>query len=283
MPSIGVIGGSGIYQIEGVKVLEEKEIDTPFGKPSDKITIAEIGGVEVAFLPRHGKGHRYSPTTIPVKANIWAMKSLGVRKLLAISAVGSLRKKIKPCDLVIPSQIIDRTKRRDLSFFEEGVVGHISFAYPFCSHLSKIVYQTLKKSKIATIHKNATYVCIEGPQFSTFAESNIYRKLKADIIGMTAIPEAKMAREAEICYAMIALSTDYDCWHKEVVTVEMVLKNMKTNVENVKKALPLIIKNISLETCECESAAQFAIITDKNVIPNNTKKKLDLFYGKYWK
>ncbi|HCL56496.1 MAG TPA: S-methyl-5'-thioadenosine phosphorylase [Spirochaetia bacterium] len=282
MAEIAIIGGSGVYQIEGVKIIQELDIDTPFGKPSDKIMIAEIEGKEVAFLPRHGKGHRILPGELPVEANVWALKSIGVRKVIAVSAVGSLKEKIKPRDFVIPSQIIDRTKNRPLSLFGKGVVGHVSFADPFCPHLSESLYQTLKKLNLTDIHRDAAYVCMEGPQFSTKAESNLYRSWDADIIGMTAIPEAKMFREAEICYAMIALSTDYDCWHEEIVTVEMVIGNMKSNVENIKKALPDIIKNIEIKSCGCEQAAAFAIMTDKTMIPQETKQKLSLFYKKYW-
>lgn len=283
MAELGIIAGSGIYEIEGVEIIKEIELKTPFGKPSDKIMIAKIGGKEVAFLPRHGKGHRHSPTVIPVKANAWAFKKLGVRKVLAISAVGSLKEEIKPQHFVVPSQIIDRTKRQSLSLFDEGVVAHVSLADPFCKDLSANLYQTIKSINTVQVHSNETYLCMEGPQFSTRAESNLYRSWGCGIIGMTAIPEAKIFREAEICYSMIALSTDYDCWHDEPVTLEMVLENMGKNVANLKKMLPKIIENISLQPCGCENASQYAIVTDPKRIPNKTKKKLDIFYGKYWK
>ncbi len=283
MPEIAIIGGSGVYNIDGVKIKEELDIKTPFGKTSDKIMIAEISGIEVAFLPRHGKGHPISPTKIPAKANVWALKSIGVRKAIAISAVGSLKEEVAPQDFVVPDQIIDRTKNRDLSLFDEGIVGHVGMADPFCNDLAGNIYNTLKNQKEVAIHKGGTYVCIEGPQFSTKAESNLYRSWGAEIIGMTAIPEAKLFREAEICYAMIALSTDYDCWHDEIVTVEMVLENMSVNVNNIKKMLPEIIKNINIKECDCESAAKFAVVTDPKLIPSSTKKNLAVFYEKYWK
>lgn len=283
MPEIGIIAGSGVYEIEGVEVIKEVDVKTPFGKPSDKIMIAKIGGREVAFLPRHGKGHRHSPSNLPVKANAWAFKSLGVKKVLAVSAVGSLKEKIKPKDFVVPSQIIDRTKRHTLSLFDEGIVGHISFADPFCACLSENIYKTILDLNLVDAHKDEIYLCMEGPQFSTKAESNLYRQWGAGIIGMTAIPEAKIFREAEICYAMIALSTDYDCWHEEAVTVEMIVENMKTNVANLKKMLPLIIEKIEVKPCACESAVKYAIMTNLKMVPAKTRKKLDVFYGKYWK
>ena len=283
MPAIGIIGGSGVYEIEGISVKKTLAIKTPFGKTSDKIVIADVAGKEVAFLPRHGKGHFYSPSTVPVKANVWALKSIGVRKVIAISAVGSLKKEIAPQHFVVPNQIIDRTKSRPSSFFEEGVVGHVGFADPFCQELSDFLYNTIHEINVVPVHREITYLCMEGPQFSTRAESNLYRSWGAGIIGMTALPEAKLLREAEICYGMIALSTDYDCWHEEDVTIEMVVKNMSANVANIKKILPELIRRLDINDCVCEKAAAFAIMTDKKIIPSKTKKKLALLYEKYWK
>lgn len=281
----GMIGGSGVYQIDGVRVIDEIQVETPFGNPSDEIIIANIEGENVAFLPRHGVGHRISPTELPVKANIWALKSLGVEKIISISAVGSLKEELTPKDFVIPDQIIDRTRNRDSSFFEDGIVGHIGFAEPFCMDLSKALIEAAMLSKVK-VHQKETLICMEGPAFSTKAESNLYRSWGAGIIGMTALPEAKLAREAEICYATIAMVTDYDCWREEeeAVTVEMVLKTMKTNVENAKKMIPDIIKILKNQPtdCSCGNAAQCAIMTSPDIIPEETKRKLELFYGKYW-
>ncbi|HOJ49844.1 MAG TPA: S-methyl-5'-thioadenosine phosphorylase [Spirochaetota bacterium] len=280
---IGIIGGSGIYDIENIEKIKEINIKTPFGKTSAPITIAKIEGKEVAFLPRHGKGHIYSPTELPVKAAAWAFKKLGISKVIAISAVGSLKEEIKPRDFVIPFQIIDRTKLRNQTLFEHPIVGHVSMADPFCIDTSNKIYEIII-SKIPNVHKGKTYLCIEGPQFSTRAESNLYRSWGADIIGMTAIPEAKIFRESEICYSMIALSTDYDCWHEEDVTVEMVISNMKYNIETLKKLIPDIVKGIEEKECVCHSAAKNAIVTNlKEVkLPRKIRKKLEIFYGKYW-
>ncbi len=281
-----VIGGSGLYQLENAKVVDEVDVETPFGKPSDKITIVDIDGRLTAFLPRHGKGHRYTPTEIPVQANIWALKWLGVERIIAVSAVGSLKEEIKPGDFVITTQFIDRTKSRPLSFFGNGIVGHIPFADPTCPDTSRVVKDVIEKWGKKKVHFGGTYVCIEGPQFSTRAESNLYRSWGADIVGMTGIPEAKLAREAEICYAQIALATDYDCWHEghEDVTVEMVVKTMQENVAAVKEVLPLIIKALPEErNCVCVNAAQTAVMTAREYFPLETMRKLELFYSKYWK
>lgn len=282
---VGIIGGSGVYEIDNVKVIEEFYPETPFGYPSDKIVIADLDGTAVAFLPRHGKGHRFLPTEVPVKANIYALKMLEVECIIAISAVGSLQEEIKPRDFVIPNQIIDRTKQRDLSFFGKGIVGHVSLADPFSKILSDYLYETVKKQNTVDVHKDITYLCMEGPLFSTKAESHLYRTWGCGIIGMTAIPEAKLAREAEIPYAMIAMSTDYDCWNEEEenVTVEMVMEHMMTNVKQVKSMLVEIVKDIpDLSQCFSKSAAQFAIITSKDKIPDTIKKELELLYGKYF-
>ncbi len=280
----GIIGGSGIYAVENLKVLEEKAISTPFGDPSDKILIGQFeNGEKIAFLPRHGKGHRIMPTELNARANIYALKSLGVERIISISAVGSLKKKIKPRDIVIPNQLIDRTYHRPNTFFGEGVVGHIGFADPFCNSLEKFLYTEIKK-KGFPVHQKETYVCMEGPAFSTRAESNLYRDWGAGIIGMTALPEAKLAREAEICYAIVAFATDYDCWYEEEesVSVEMVIANFQANIEKAKTIIKDIVSRLpDTSSCPCHSAAAGAIMTQKNLIPEATKKKLDLLYGKY--
>lgn len=281
---VGIIGGSGVYDIEGVEVIEEVNLETPFGKPSDRIIICNVNNVPTAFLPRHGRGHTILPTEVPSKANIYALKSLGVETIIAISAVGSLKEEVKPKDFVIPNQIIDRTRKRDISYFGEGVVGHVTFADPFCTKLSDYLYDIVKKQGIVDVHKDETYLCMEGPLFSTKAESHLYRSWGCGIIGMTALPEAKLAREAEICYGMIAMSTDYDCWHEEEesVTIEMILENMHANVKNVKGFLADIVSNLpEMGNCTCRSAAQHAIITDRAKIPDKRKKELSLFYEKY--
>ncbi len=281
---IAVIGGSGLYGMEGVTPVDTVDIDTPFGSPSDSITVIDFDGKGVAFLPRHGRGHRYLPTEIPVKANIWALKKLGVERIVAFSAVGSLKEKIHPRDIVIPDQIIDRTRSRDNSFFGDGIVGHVSFADPFCPDLRRIV-QEIVASLSYPFHDNGTYVCMEGPLFSTRAESNLYRSWGGSVIGMTAIPEAKLAREAEICYSLITLVTDYDCWKQEEedVTIDMVIENMRVNTEAARNVLRKIVDRLPDErTCGCSEAARYAIMTDKKLIPDSVKRKLDLFYGKYF-
>lgn len=280
---IAVIGGSGLYQIPGVEVLENIEIETPFGKPSDEISVCRIDGSKVAFLPRHGRGHRITPSELPVKANIYALKSLGVKYVISVSAVGSLRQEIKPRDIVIPSQIIDRTSLRERTFFGGGIVAHVIFADPFCSWLSGILQNAAQKQDV-TVHEKATYVCMEGPLFSTRAESQFHRMIGGDIIGMTAIPEAKLAREAEMCYATIALSTDYDCWHEEEedVTLEMILDNMKFNSENAKNILLSVIHDIDVEkSCSCHSILDYSIVTDKKLWPEEKKKELELLLKRF--
>ena len=283
---IAVIGGTGLYKIEGIgiEIKEEIDINTPFGKPSDKITIANIDGINVAFLPRHGVGHRFLPTEIPVRANIWALKKLGVERIIAVSAVGSLKEEIKPRDIVIPDQIIDRTKSRTNSFFGNGIVGHVSFADPFCNDLRKILLDTVNDLGY-NVHYGGTYICMEGPLFSTRAESNLYRSWGGSVIGMTAIPEAKLAREAEICYGMLAFSTDYDCWKEdeEDVSIEMVVENLRANTNAAQDIIKKVIKSVpETRTCLCKEAAKYAIITEPKFIPSDIKQKLELFYGKYW-
>ncbi|MER3398393.1 MAG: S-methyl-5'-thioadenosine phosphorylase [Chloroflexota bacterium] len=280
---IAVIGGSGLYQIEGLSDVEEVKINTPFGEPSDSIIIGTLSGVRVAFLPRHGRGHRISPSELPARANIFALKSLGVERIISVSAVGSLREEIAPLHLVIPDQLIDRTRGRVSTFFGGGIVVHVGFADPFCPVLSRILYEAAQGTG-ATTHFGGTYVVIEGPQFSTKAESRLYRSWGADIIGMTALPEAKLAREAEICYATLALVTDYDVWHatEQTVSVELVVTNLLKNVqvakEIIKKAVTMIPAG---RDCPCAVALKDAIITGSEYIPEKVKQDLSLLVGKY--
>jgi 5'-methylthioadenosine phosphorylase len=280
---IAVIGGTGLYQIEGLTSIQEVNIDTPFGPPSDAITIGKLGEIGIAFLPRHGKGHRISPTELPARANIYALKSLGVEHIIAVNTVGSFKPEIKPGDLVIPDQIIDRTRNRVNTFFGDGLVVHIPFADPFCPVLSQILYQAAKETG-ASVHPKGTYVAMEGPAFSTRAESRLYRSWGADIIGMTALPEAKLAREAEICYAVIACISDYDCWHETEasVTAEMIIRCLRQNIDTAKRIIRLAVGMIPEERdCDCATALKTAIITSPEVIPEAQKKKLDLLIGKY--
>ena len=280
---IGVIGGSGLYEIEGLSNIEEVRISTPFGEPSDAITIGSLEGMRVAFLPRHGKGHRISPTELPARANIYALKSLGVEWIISVSAVGSLKEEIHPLDLVIPDQLIDRTKSRVNTFFGGGLVAHVGFAEPFCPVLSHILYQTAKEAG-AKVHNRGNYLVMEGPLFSTKAESSLYRSWGASVIGMTALPEAKLAREAEICYATLACVTDYDCWHEsqEAVTIEMVIANLQRNVKMAKKILKMVVTQIpEKRECQCATALKDAIITPPERIPAHLKKELVLLIGKY--
>jgi len=282
---IGVIGGSGLYQIEGLSSIEEVRISTPFGEPSDAITIGSLEGMRVAFLPRHGKGHRISPTELPARANIYALKSLGVEWIISVSAVGSLKEEIHPLDLVIPDQLIDRTKNRVNTFFGGGLVAHVGFAEPFCPVLSHILCQTAKEAG-AKVHNRGTYMVMEGPLFSTKAESFLYRSWGASVIGMTALPEAKLAREAEICYATLAYVTDYDCWHEshDSVTIEMVIANLLRSVEMAKKILKMVVTQMpEKRECQCATALKDAIITSPERIPAHLKKKLALLIGKYVK
>ena len=280
---IAIIGGSGLYEMEGLESVEYVSIDTPFGKPSDDIVLGILGGVNIAFLPRHGRGHRFNPTNIPVRANIYALKTLGVRRIISVSAVGSLKEELAPLDLVIPDQMIDRTRLRTNTFFEEGLVVHVAFGEPFCANTSKYIAQSASEVDV-TAHMNGTMIVMEGPAFSTKAESFMYRSWGADIIGMTALPEAKLAREAEICYSTMAWVTDYDCWHAdtEAVTVDMVIKNLLKNVENSKEMIRRVVPLLpEVSDCSCGTALQDAIITRSDQIPSNIKSKLDPIIGKY--
>jgi 5'-methylthioadenosine phosphorylase len=278
------IGGSGVYELEGLKDLEAIEITTPFGNTSSPVTLGSIGNKRAAFIPRHGADHSLSPSDIPYRANIYALKTLGVKKVVSVSAVGSLNEAIKPLDVVIPDQLIDRTKSREDTFFGDGLVAHISFANPFCKDLSKMI-DSFCESLAIDRHLSGTYVAIEGPQFSTKAESNLYRKWGCDIIGMTAIPEAKLAREAEMCYATVALVTDYDCWKEdqEDVTASMVISNLKQNVETSKKLISKIAENIdSLEDeCICNASLQDALVTQRILDNQESAKKLGVLLQKY--
>ena len=280
---IAVIGGSGLYEMEGLAGVETIDMDTPFGKPSDSIVLGSLGETAVAFLPRHGRGHRFNPTNIPAKANIYALKSLGVEYVISVSAVGSLKEELAPLDLVVPNQLIDRTRQRSSTFFDQGMVVHIGFADPFCATTSKLVQQCAQELGI-TVHPQGTMVVMEGPAFSTRAESFMYRSWGADIIGMTALPEAKLAREAEMCYATMAWVTDYDCWRQseESVTVEMVVqnlqKNVATSIELLQKVIPLLDGR---RDCPCATALKDAIITPRDQVPEEVKGKLAPIAGRY--
>ncbi len=280
---IGIIGGSGLYSTDIIKEKQKIEIDTPFGKPSDAVTLGVIGGREIAFLPRHGTGHRISPSEINARANIFALKKLGVKRIISISAVGSLKEEIKPLNIVVPDQLFDRTKTRPPTFFSNGIVTHVGFADPFCPELSKLLIETATKKKYK-VHGKGTYVCIEGPQFSTRAESRVNRQLGFDIVGMTALPEAKLAREAEICYATIATVTDYDVWYERDVNVEIILENMKKNEAAVQEILKNTIPAIPAEgKCGCQSALAGAIVTVADKISRERKVLLQPLIGKYVK
>lgn len=282
--TVGVIGGSGLYEMEGIQNVEEKVIETPFGAPSDAFITGEVNGVQMVFLPRHGRGHRFLPSEVNYRANIYGMKLLGVEQIISVSAVGSLRENIPPGDIVIPDQFIDRTRgfRKD-TFFGNGVVAHVGFADPTCPALSETLFSAAKQAG-ASAHKGGTYICMEGPAFSTRAESHLYRSIGGDIIGMTNLTEAKLAREAEICYATIALSTDYDCWHEthEDVTVDAILEIIHKNVTMAKSIIKNAVSMICKErSCICASSLQNAIITDRKMIPDETRKALAPIAGKY--
>ena len=277
------IGGSGIYQMDGLSGTEEVEVETPFGAPSDSIVLGTLEGTRVAFLPRHGRGHRFSPTEIPVRANIYALKELGVERIVSISAVGSLQEGIEPLDMVVPDQLIDRTRSRANTFFDDGIAAHISFADPFCDVLRGVLVGAAREST-GTVHDGGTYVVIEGPQFSTRAESELYRSWGASIIGMTALPEAKLAREAEICYSTLALVTDFDVWHQteEAVSVELIVANLMKNVEASRKVIRKVVRDIPDQRgCVCEYALKDAIITSPEHIGQDARKRLVAIAGRY--
>ncbi|MCX5701883.1 MAG: S-methyl-5'-thioadenosine phosphorylase [Candidatus Omnitrophica bacterium] len=286
MGKIGIIGGSGLYQIEGIKNIKEASVSTPFGKPSDKFAIGKLEGKEVVFLPRHGKGHHISPSEINYRANIYAMKKLGVERIISVTACGSLKDEIKPLDFVAVDQFIDWTNQaRQMTFFDRGIVAHIAFAEPVCKELSQLLCDAGKSLKL-NIHKGGTYINMEGPAFSTLAESNLYRNWGIDVIGMTNMPEAKLAREAEICYSTLAAVTDYDCWHPhyDTITIDIVMKNLQKNIENAKNILSTLIRTLpEKRDCACKEALKFAIVTDKKLIPEKVKKDLGIIIGKYIK
>lgn len=284
MSRIGIIGGSGLYKIEGIKNVKEITVTTPFGEPSDKFIIGKLGGKEAVFLPRHGRGHRVSPSEINYRANIYGMKKLGVERIISVTACGSLKEELRPLDFVVVDQFVDRTNHaRNMTFFDKGIVAHIVFAHPVCHDLAKIVYDTGESLNL-NMHKGGTYINMEGPAFSTLAESNLYRSWGMDVIGMTNMPEAKLAREAEICYSTLACVTDYDCWHPqhESVTIDMIIQNLQKNIENAKKLICEVVQNIPGERgCACKDTLKYAIITDKKLIPDKAKKDLDIIIRKY--
>ena len=283
---IGIIGGSGLYQMPELKDIEELRVETPFGNPSDAFILGTLEGVRVAFLPRHGRGHRYTPTNLPFRANICAMKLLGVERILSASAVGSLQERYAPLDMVIPDQFFDRTRARahESTFFGDGIVAHITFAHPVCEELGDVLEAACGVADIR-MHRGGTYLCMEGPAFSTKAESNVYRSWGMDVIGMTNLQEAKLAREAEICYATLALVTDYDCWHEEhdAVSVETVIEYLNRNVRNAQIIMREAVKQLSDKprNCACGSALKNAIFTAPDLWPEATKKKLEAIIGKY--
>jgi 5'-methylthioadenosine phosphorylase len=283
-PVIGVIGGSGLYEIEELTDIREEKIDTPFGMPSDVFITGVLEGVQMVFLPRHGRGHRLLPSEVPYRANIHAMKQLGVERIISVSAVGSMREDIAPGHIVIPDQFFDRTQgRRASTFFGEGLVGHVQFADPVCDELSGVLYRAAVEVG-ATVHRGGTYLCIEGPNFSTRAESNIYRTWGVDVIGMTNLPEARLAREAEICYATLALATDYDCWHQDHddVSVEAVIAIIGQNVATARSIIREAARPAALRrSCRCDEALRHALMTDPAHIPVDTRRKLDLLLKKY--
>jgi len=284
--NIGIIGGSGLYQMPELQNVGEVEVDTPFGKPSDKFIVGDLEAVKVAFLPRHGRGHRLTPTELPFRANIYAMKLLGVEYILSVSAVGSLQEKYAPTDMVVPDQFFDRTRARthESTFFGNGIVAHVPMAHPVCDELGDILEESCRSVGVTT-HRGGTYLCMEGPAFSTKAESNVYRQWGMDIIGMTNLQEAKLAREAEIAYATLALVTDYDCWHEghDSVTIEMVIEYLNKNVRNAQLILKDAVKRVAAKQTpnQYRDAIKNAIFTAPNLWPAETVKKLDAIIGKY--
>ena len=281
--SIGIIGGSGLYDMAELIDREDRTVTTPFGDPSGPYVLATLRGRRVAFLARHGQGHRLLPSELNFRANIYGFKVLGVEWILSASAVGSLKEQYRPLDLVVPTQFFDRTRMRVSTFFGEGLVAHVAFAHPFCGSLSRIAVDGARRAG-ATVHEGGTYVCMEGPQFSTIAESNFYRSAGFDIIGMTNLQEAKLAREAEICYTTIALVTDYDCWHPDhdSVTVEMVISNLLKNADTAQQVIANAVERLPIErTCDCGRALATAMITRPEAIPPATREKLRPIIGKY--
>ena len=284
---LGIIGGSGLYKMDALQEVEEVEIETPFGSPSDAFIVGKLEGARVAFLARHGRNHHLLPSELPFRANIYGMKKLGVEYIISASAVGSLQPEVKPLDLVVPDRFIDRTKNRISTFFGEGLVAHIAFGDPVCSNLASIVADAITSLQLSEVdlHRGGTYVCMEGPAFSTKAESNLYRSWNATVIGMTNVPEAKLAREAEIAYATLALVTDYDCWHPDhdSVTVEMVIGNLQKNAINAQKVIRETVSRIGSNPPKsiAHSALKYALLTPLDKVPSATKEKLELLLQKY--
>lgn len=281
---VGIIGGSGIYRMEGLENVEQVEVETPFGSPSAPLTLGTLEGVRLAFLPRHGQYHQFSPSAVPARANFWALKELGVRWVVSVSAVGSMRPEIAPLDLVVPDQVFDRTVRRPRSFFEEtGPVVHVALDEPFCPDLRWALGQAAIEAG-ARVHRGGTYICIEGPQFSTKAESRIYRSWGVDVIGMTAMPEVRLAREAELCFAILALVTDYDVWHheEEPVNVATVIENLHRNVEQAQRVIRSLVRSLPKErTCACGEALAQAIVTAPEAVPAEVRRRFSLLLGRY--
>jgi 5'-methylthioadenosine phosphorylase len=280
---LAVIGGSGVYEMERLTNVEELALDTPFGPPSDTIIVGTLSGTRIAFLPRHGRGHRLTPSEVPYRANIWALKSLGVERIISIGAVGSMKEKYQPRHIVIPDQIYDNTKKREYTYFGDGLVAHIDIADPFCPHLRQVLFQAVRAAG-GTVHFGGTYVAIEGPRFSTRGESKIYRSWGVDVIGMTAVPEAQLAREAEMCYATMAHVTDYDVWHEEeeAVTVQMLIANLMANAALSKETLVHLVPLLGEERlCDCGQTLSAAIITQRELIPEAKIAQLGPIVGKY--
>ena len=282
--TIGVIGGSGLYDIAGLTDIDEVNLDTPFGAPSDVYITGMLDSVRMVFLPRHGRGHRYLPSEVPYRANIYGMKKLGVQRIISVSAVGSMKEEIAPGHIVIPDQFFDRTQgKRASTFFGRGITGHVQFADPVCPELGNVLYQAGRDAG-ATVHQGGTYLCIEGPNFSTRAESTIFRSWGVDVIGMTNLPEARLAREAEICYGTVALATDYDCWHQghDDVTVEAVLEIIRQNVSMARDIIKRAAAALSSKPeCGCGESLKYAIMTDRDLIPEQVRKDLEPILGKY--
>ena len=282
---IGIIGGSGLYSMPGLEKSREVRVKTPFGDPSDALVVGTLEGKRVAFLARHARGHRFLPTEINYRANIHAMKQLGVERIISVSAVGSLQEDLKPLDFLIPDQFYDRTRHRVSTFFGDGVVAHVGFDKPVCALLSGILGAACDLAKVR-VHRGGTYVCMEGPQFSTLSESHVYRQLRFEVIGMTNLTEAKLAREAEICYSTVAMITDYDCWHPDhaSVTLEEIISNLNRNAENAQNVIREAVRAIPADrSCKCARSLAHAIITDPAVIPAAARKRLSVIAGKYLK
>jgi len=282
---VGIIGGTGLYQMEGFGEVREVAVDTPFGRPSDALMVGVLEGRRVAFLPRHGRGHRILPHELNFRANVFAMKALGVEWILSVSAVGSLKENYAPLHVVIPDQFIDRTRQRQSTFFGRGLVAHVAFAHPFCRNLSRVMADSCAEAG-ATFHVGGTYVCMEGPQFSTRAESELYRSWGADLIGMTNLQEAKLAREAEICYSTLAMVTDYDCWHPEhdAVTAEQIIGNLGRNAATARAVLRAAVRRLPIaRDCECACALKFALVTAPELVPPEVKRELAPIVGRYLK